>query len=123
MPWEKLPALPGRINPCLCCPPIPGKACLEKLVAVGFGSAMATRDDECVADGESGLLFVHGNSKKCREPKRLERFITFADIEKLAVKDPDHDWRIQLHGPMHGETYQRHGPEEWMLVEKNDGFA
>jgi hypothetical protein len=123
MSWEKLPVLPGRPNPCLCCPPIPSKACLTKIVAVGFGGAMATRDDECVADGENGLLFVHGDSLECREPIHTEEFLTFDDIEAIALKDPDHDWRIRLDGPLHGETYQRQGDGEWMLVEKNDGFA
>jgi hypothetical protein len=28
-----------------------------------------------------------------------------------------------LHGPLSGRTYQRHGPGQWMLVERNDGFA
>lgn len=121
--WTKLPPLPGRPNPCLCCPPIPGKACLTKIIAVGFGGATATRDGDCVADGENGLLFVHGDSLECREPIQTEDFIRFADIEKMAVADPDHDWRVQLHGPMHGEVYQRQGEGEWLLVEKDDGFA
>ena len=33
------------------------------------------------------------------------------------------DWRIVLHGPLSGRTYQRHGPGRWMLVEKSEGFA
>lgn len=45
------------------------------------------------------------------------------DAEAAALADPDHDWRIVLFGPLHGEVYQRHGPGEWMLVEKNEGFA
>ena len=49
--------------------------------------------------------------------------MAFADAEALAAQDPDHDWRIVLHGPLSGRTYQRHGPGQWMLVEKNEGFA
>lgn len=123
MAWEKMPVLEGRPNPCLCCPPIPGRACLTKVIAVGFGCAMAMRDDQCVADGEHGLLFVHGESLECQEPIHLEDWITFGDIEKIALADPDHDWRIVLRGPMHGETYQRQGEGEWLLIEKNEGFA
>lgn len=105
--WEKLPALPGKGNPCLCCPPIPAKASMDKIIAVGFGSADVTRDGELVLDGE------HSE----------DGWITFAHAEALAALDPDHDWRATLFGPLHGEVYQRHGPGEWMLVEKNEGFA
>lgn len=104
--WEKLPVLEGRGNPCLCCPPIPSQACQTKLIAVGFGAAYVTRDDDIVLDGENA-----------------EEWVRFADAEKMASADPDHDWRVVLHGPMHGETYQRQGEGQWMLVEKNEGFA
>jgi hypothetical protein len=49
--------------------------------------------------------------------------MTVAQAEELAKADPDHDWRIVLHGPLRGMTYQRHGDTQWMLVEKNEGFA
>lgn len=79
-------------------------------IAVGFGSADVTRDGELVLDGE-------------RIVNEGEGWPTFADAEALAVIDPDHDWRVTLFGPLHGEVYQRHGPEEWVLVESNRGFA
>lgn len=119
--WKKLKPLPGRHNPCLCCPPIPDKADMEKIIAVGFGCAQATCDGNLVADGEScgnkGPYFIRNG-----KPRHVQRYITFGDIEKIAAKDPDHDWRIVLHGPMHGETYQRQNGD-WLLVEKNQGFA
>ena len=52
-----------------------------------------------------------------------DELMTCADAEMLAAKDPNHDWRIVLHGPLSGRTYQRHGPGRWMLVEKSEGFA
>jgi hypothetical protein len=110
MAWTKLPALPGQSNPCLCCPPIPAKAAMDKGIAVGFGSATVERDDVVVIDGE-------------RQWQKTGDCPTFADAEALAVADPDHDWRVVLHGPLHGETYQRQGPGEWVLVDKNEGFA
>ena len=79
------------------------------MIAVGFGYAALTKngapiwsEDEAVADNSA---------------------MTGADAEALAAQDPDHDWRIVLHGPLSGRTYQRHGPGQWMLVERNDGFA
>ncbi len=119
--WEKLTPLDGRLNPCFCCPPIPAKAELGKIIAVGFGSAVATCDGMLVVDGENGLLCPPFWGADV--PRRTEEFITFEDIERIAQADPGHDWQIRLDGPMHGETYQRQGENLWLLVEKNEGFA
>lgn len=108
--WQKLPALEGHENGCLHCPPILAKADLEKGIAVGFGAAYLTLDDKIILDGERAF-------------QKGEAVPTFADAEKLALADPDHDWQIVLHGPLHGETYQRQGEGEWILVESNEGFA
>ena len=110
MTFAKLPALEGHPNGCLHCPPILAKASMEKDIAVGFGTAGLSRDDDIVIDGERAF-------------QRGERVPTFADAEALAIADPDHDWRVTLHGPLHGETYQRQGVGEWVLVESNEGFA
>lgn len=48
---------------------------------------------------------------------------TFRFAEGKARQKPDADWRVVLHGPMHGETYQRQGKNRWVLVESNEGFA
>lgn len=108
--WEKLPALDGRANPCACCSPIPAKLSLADGIAVGFGSAYVSQDGEEVLDGE-------------RIYQQTGEAPSVEDAEKMAIVDPDHDWRIVLHGPLHGETYQRQGVGEWVLVEKNQGFA
>lgn len=107
----------GGPNPCNRCPPIPTQAPLSKVVAVGFGAAQVFRDDEFVADGETGIIFRHGIKERI-EPWTL----TFEDVEEMAVADPG-DWRIVLHGPLHGETYQRQGPGQWVCIERNEGFA
>jgi hypothetical protein len=108
--WLKLPPLDGRRNPCACCPPIPARASMEDGIAVGFGTALVERDGEVILDGESR----YSQTGEC---------YTFADAEGLALQDPDHDWRVVLFGPLHGEVYQRQGAGEWLLVEKNQGFA
>ncbi|MFH1603172.1 MAG: hypothetical protein ABIH03_04625 [Pseudomonadota bacterium] len=82
---------------------------MEMLLAVGFGSTYVTRDGDVVYD-ESDI--ADGGE-----------YWTVADAEKLAAADPDHDWRIVKYGPMHGESFQRHGPENWVCIESNEGFA
>lgn len=81
---------------------------MDKIIAVGFGCAQVVCDGRVVIDGE--------------HPPN-DDWVTFADAERLAVEDPDHDWRVILRGPLHGETYQRQGPEVWVCVERNEGFA
>jgi len=88
------------------------------VIAVGFGCAQAYRDGDCVADGECGFIVVDGKPVRC-EPWSLR----FQDIEAMAVADPNHDWRIELNGPLHGETYQRQGVGVWVCIETNEGFA
>lgn len=100
------PIIEGGNNPCPHCPPIPTQASMDKLIAVGFGEATIRRDGEIVIDAE-----------------RVEDWMTFADAEALAAADPNHDWRVVLHGPLHGETYQRQGDGVWLCVERNEGFA
>lgn len=79
-------------------------------ICVGFGSATAYNDAGFFYDGER----EYSDDK---EPK------TIGDIEAIAKLDPDHDWRVQFDGPLHGETYQRQGDGLWVMVESNQGFA
>lgn len=109
----------GGGNPCSCCPPIQTQATMDKVIAVGFGAAQVWRDDEFFADGETGVMFRNGIKEEF-EPWSL----TFGDIEVIAAdEEGDHDWRIVLHGPLHGETYQRQGAGVWLCIERNKGFA
>lgn len=99
----------GGTNPCPHCPPIPTQATMDKLICVGFGCAQVQRDGKTVMDGER---WTEGDG-----------FLRFSDAEAKAAADPDHDWRVILNGPLHGETYQRQGPEQWICIERNEGFA
>ena len=109
MSFVKLPPLEDKNNPCLNCPPILPLLPLDAVIAVGFGSAGVTRDGESVWDEQEGE--ASGEYWQC------------SDAEAHAVKDPDADWRISLHGPRHSEVYQRQGVDQWVLVEKGEGFA
>lgn len=100
---------PGKAHDgCRFCPIPPTQAPMNKIIAVGFGCAMVTKDEQFVLDGE--------------HPPGGE-YLTFQDAENLALLEPDLDWRVTLHGPLHGETYQRQGPALWLCIERNDGFA
>lgn len=49
--------------------------------------------------------------------------VQLSEIEECAAEDPDHDWRLEVHGPMYGVIYQRHGEGRWCAVERLEGFA
>ena len=112
MSWEKLPPIDSKdlhIG-CLTC----STACLEApmgmIIAVGFGSACITCDGK--------VKYDEMDAQRNDEP-----LLSVSDAEAMAVADPDHDWRIDKDGPLHGETFQRHGPEKWVCVASNQGFA
>lgn len=103
MSWEKLPPL-ETFQHCASCPPRPSTADLDTPLAIGFGSVWVSRDEEPVWQGDDA-------SKLLRE------------FEQLAAADPDHDWRFGIDGPMYSCEYQRQGDDEWVLVERGEGFA
>ncbi len=106
--WKKLPAIEGKHGGCLNCGVRPSTFEPTMHIAVGFGSAVLTKDGRTVwEEDQTGET----------EP------IDGAEAERRAARDPDHDWRITLDGPLSGRTYQRHGPGLWVLVEQNMGFA
>ena len=95
---------------CLNCSTACLKLPLNREIAVGFGSAFVKKNNKIIYDGEMAY----------RDGKRIKRVRYF---EKLARKSPQVDWQIILHGPMHGETFQRQGKNNWVCVESNRGFA
>ena len=104
--WKKLPPVKGGVAGYANCGRAHDVLPLGAIVAVGFGDAHISKDGEVV----------------WRERNQV-RLPTLRTFENRAAKDPDHDWRAVLDGPLHGETYQRQGPKEWVLVERNQGFA
>lgn len=108
MTWEKLPPLDkGKIHcGCFGCTTAGETATMDMRIAVGFGSSYVTRNGEYFKDCEVD-----------------DERITVRDIEDIAAADHDNDWRIVRVGPLHGETFQRHGPSLWVCVESNEGFA
>jgi hypothetical protein len=106
MKWKKLKAI-EPYHPCLNCPPKPQSLPMNAIVGVGFGYAAI----EC--DGKPIWI----ERPKDKHYKRVWW------AERKAYSDPDHDWRIVMHGPLHGESWQRQGDKQWVCVERNMGFA
>ncbi len=94
---------------CLSCPPVEKVASMDMVIAVGFGMAGVTKD--------SMPIYI--------ETLDLDEddFWTVQNAENAAKNDPDHDWRIIMDAPLRGRTYQRHGDDEWVLINSNRGFA
>ncbi len=108
MKWQKLPPYEGKIyQGCGCCPPVERVAPLDMVIAVGFGVAQVTRDNE--------LVF--------QEQPDDERLRTLAEFEEMAKQDPDHDWRVLLVAPLRSREYQRHDDGKWVLIDSGPGFA
>ena len=111
MSWEKKPALEtAGGGACLCCGTPTSMFYPDAWIAVGFGQASVTRDvavvySEPVGDYDEADIW------------------TGADAEKAAASDPDHDWRIIKYAPLYNAVYQRHGPGQWVLIERGMGFA
>lgn len=81
---------------------------MNMLIATGFGSAFATKDNEKIYDENN----ITGND-----------YWKVSDVEKLAIKDPGHDWQIHKRAPLYGMVFQRHGLDNWVCIEANKGFA
>jgi hypothetical protein len=108
--WERLPAIEGTYGGCLNCGPRPRLFPADGKIAVGFGYAALHRDGKPVYTAPN-------------DPGSDSHYMTGKEAEELAATDPDQDWRIVLVSPMSERTYQRHGANEWALVEQGIGFA
>lgn len=114
MAWEKVEPFVGKKHiGCLNCGPTEDIAPMDMVIGVGFGMAIATKDGEVVYD-EMDVMRGGGDFDDLAELRQ---------IEEMAAKDPDHDWRVKLHGPLRGSEYQRHDTARWVLIESNQGFA
>lgn len=117
MTFTKLPALTaeqaGLRSGCLTCGPQPITLHMDAVIAVGFGDARVTRDGE----------LVWSEHRNCDPALEWADIWTTRQAEEAAAADPDHDWRINFEGPLSNAAYQRHAPEQWVLVEKGMGFA
>lgn len=98
---------------CLCCPTKPVEAPMDMIICVGFGDAGVTKNKELVWSEQS----VQDTAKD------WDDFWTVADAEKVALEEPDEDWRIYKMGAMWEGEWQRQGPSKWVLISTGMGFA
>ena len=101
---------------CLTCSTASWDLEMDRILAVGFGDAIASKNGKTVY---SEMEFMRG--KKDIAMQDID-WVTAQVIEDMALKEPDCDWRIQFIGPMHGESYQRQDGK-WVLIDSNQGFA
>ena len=81
------------------------------MIAVGFGIAMVQKDGEIVYNE----MDVDAES--------WDDFWTTQTAENEARKDPDHEWIIDMQGPLQGRTFKRMSEDNWVLIDSNIGFA
>ena len=109
MNYVKLPAVEGGRGGCACCGYQHSILEMDALIAVGFGDASVTKNDETVYQ---------------ENPEDDEfKFWRCQDAENEALKEPDNDWRIHLVAPLSERHYQRQGEGHWVLYKKGEGFA
>lgn len=114
MTWTRVEPYKGTVHHgCLTCGGTHEVAPMDMVIGVGFGMAVATKDDETVYD-EMSVMHKGGD---------FDDLWTLQQVEDLALADPDHDWRVSLQGPLRGREYQRHDVGHWVLIDSNEGFA
>ena len=105
MSWVRLEPIKPKMIGCLNCGELIQEVPLDMEISVGFGCATVKKDGKIVYSEDENNLWTVG------------------DAEKIAAKDPEHDWRIDLPGALRGRTFQRHGDRKWVLVREYDGFS
>lgn len=78
-------------------------------VCVGFGDAHVSRDGV--------VIWREAPDAEWDDIPHISYF------ERLAARDPDHDWRIVFHAPLSEAEYVRLGPCWWSLCRTGLGFA
>lgn len=106
--WKKLRPIKAGWGGCLNCSAQPATLSMKAIIAVGFGNASITKD----------RATIYREDPSCDKP-----FMTVAKAERMAAKDPDHDWRIHLVAPLSERHYQRQGDKTWVLYKRGLGFA
>lgn len=109
--WQRLPAVEGSVACLTCGAGARSDLPMERHICVGFGAAGYSKDGEALWD--EGMASID-------DPDEAP---TVGDVEKLAVADPEHDWRIYFEAPLYSAEYQRQAEGVWVLIRKGEGFA
>ena len=112
MTWKKQKPIEAKHIGCLCCGGNHEIFPMDKKIAVGFGYASLEKNNEII-----------WSEDKLPETATWDDFMSGAQAEELAKKDPDHDWRIKIIGPLKEGEWQRQGDNHWILYREGMGFA
>jgi len=96
-------------NGCLCCPSNTDVLDMETRLYQSMGGYHVTKDGE--------LFFMEKQEAEFHDAKML------SEIEKDAIKNPKSDWRVHMDLPLRSGVWQRHGKDNWCLIESGIGFA
>lgn len=102
------PSIGAVRSGCADCSPRPATLALDADIHPGFGMVRFTRDGQTVMEDLWGGILV-------------EHYENRADATTRPGDETD--WRLEVHGPLGGVVYQRHGIGEWVAIERLDGFA
>lgn len=143
---QTLPSIGPVQTGCACCPPKPEIAPMDWVPHPGFGDLILLRDGEIPPEWGEWITFERreewwgkwetGEIKAGPRTGqqwhdwiggvhylRPQEYVTLGEIEEAVAEDPDHDWRLEIHGPLGGVIYQRQGCAQWVAVERLEGFA
>lgn len=103
--WQPIGTGNAVHSSCLNCPPKPGVLRYRDDPTPGFGMVGIFRDGETVAGtcGEAATLIRRWRGE--------------------AHRDPDHEWVIEIDGPMSGVRYTRQPTGKWLTTHRSRGFA
>jgi hypothetical protein len=106
--WWK-PGIESKGSVCFCCGQTREILPLDTLLYDGFGGWSITKN---------GSFFFQEDPNK-----EFEDSMTLQGIEDMIGEDTENEYCANLFLPLRGATYQRHSKNNWVLIEKNDGFA
>ena len=102
-------AIEPKYRGCLNCPAPQKTLDMRRRIAVGFGDAHLECNGKIIWSEGPQV----GDYDDCMSVRQAEN----------RARKKRGDWRIVLHGPLHGETYQRQEKNNWVCIESNAGFA
>jgi len=82
---------------------------MDTKIIAGFGTAVITKNRVVIYDGSQKDSWEYAE--------------TLLYFERMALKEPTADWRFELNLPLRDAVYQRQSKNQWVLIEKGNGFA
>jgi hypothetical protein len=103
--WQPIDVGSSHMGGCLNCGPRPGILRYKDDPSPGFGTVAIIRDGEVVASTCRGAATL------------IRRWRGAARVQ------PNHEWVVEVDGPLSGTRYTRQPNGRWMATHKSMGFA